>query len=339
MSDGRAVTAPPTDDRGQEGAARAELPDALRQAVDGFERHLSLERNRSAHTVRAYVGDVVDLLGHATRLGARFVPDIDLGVLRSWLARQRRGGAARSSMARRAAAARAFTRWAHATGLTTDDAGRSLASPRPHRTLPPVLAHDEAAALMGAADAPTGPPQASSAGPATRVADAVRLRDQVILELLYATGVRVGELVGGDVDDVDRRRRVLRVLGKGAKERTVPFGVPAAAALENWLASGRPELARPGSGPALLLGARGARIDARTVRRVVHARLRTVPGAPDLGPHGLRHTAATHLLDGGADLRAVQELLGHSSLATTQIYTHVSVERLRSTYQQAHPRA
>jgi integrase/recombinase XerC len=331
------VTAPPAAQHSR-GPARAELPDDLGDAVNGFERHLSLERNRSAHTVRAYVGDIVDLLGHAARLGARSAADVDLGVLRGWLARQRHGGAARSSMARRAAAARAFTRWAHASGLTTDDAGRSLASPRPHRTLPPVLGHDEATALMGDAEPPVVEPRASSDARG-RVADAVRLRDQVILELLYATGVRVGELVGVDVDDVDRRRRVMRVLGKGAKERTVPFGVPAAVALEAWLASGRPELVRPGSGPALLFGARGARIDPRTVRRVVHERLRTVPGAPDLGPHGLRHTAATHLLDGGADLRAVQELLGHRSLATTQIYTHVSVERLRSTYQQAHPRA
>jgi integrase/recombinase XerC len=159
------------------------------------------------------------------------------------------------------------------------------------------------------------------------------------LELLYATGIRVGELVGLDIDDVDRHRNVVRVLGKGRKERTVPFGAPAAAAVDAWLARGRPRLVRAGSGPALFLGARGARLDQRAVRTLVHRSVAAVPGAPDLAPHGLRHSAATHLLEGGADLRSVQELLGHASLATTQLYTHVSTDRLRRAYQQAHPRA
>jgi integrase/recombinase XerC len=175
---------------------------------------------------------------------------------------------------------------------------------------------------------------------AARADDApVGCRDVAILELLYATGIRVGELCGLDVDDLDRERRVVRVFGKGRKERTVPFGRPAERALDRWLGSGRPALAAPGSGAALFLGARGRRIDQRAVRTMVHARLTDVPGAPDLGPHGLRHTAATHLLEGGADLRTVQELLGHASLATTQIYTHVSTDRLRQAYRQAHPRA
>jgi integrase/recombinase XerC len=167
----------------------------------------------------------------------------------------------------------------------------------------------------------------------------VGVRDVAILEVLYATGIRVGELCGLDVDDVDRERRVVRVLGKGRKERTVPYGRPAEQALDTWLTRGRPELARSGSGPALFLGARGGRIDQRAVRTMVHTRLADVPNAPDLGPHGLRHTAATHLLEGGADLRSVQELLGHASLATTQIYTHVTTDRLRQAYRQAHPRA
>ncbi len=165
------------------------------------------------------------------------------------------------------------------------------------------------------------------------------LRDRLVLELLYATGVRVSELVGMDIDDVDRRRRVVRVLGKGNKQRTVPYGLAADDALQRWLREGRPVLAGPKSGAALVLGVRGARIDPRTVRTIVHRRVAEVPGAADIGPHGLRHTAATHLLEGGADLRTVQELLGHASLATTQIYTHVSVERLRAAYKQAHPRA
>jgi len=169
--------------------------------------------------------------------------------------------------------------------------------------------------------------------------EVVDLRDRVALELLYATGVRVSELCGLDLDDVDTGRRVVRVLGKGRKERSVPYGVPAQQALDRWLAEGRPEWAGPHSGAALLLGARGGRVDPRTVRTLVHRRLADVPGAPDLGPHGLRHSAATHLLEGGADLRSVQELLGHATLATTQIYTHVSIERLRTSYERAHPRA
>ena len=169
--------------------------------------------------------------------------------------------------------------------------------------------------------------------------DALHLRDRAMLELLYATGIRVGELVGLDIDDIDFGSNVVRVMGKGAKERTVPFGGPAAMVLQEWLRLGRDQVVAAVSGPALFLGRRGGRVDPRQVRSAVHELLRHVPGAPDLGPHGLRHTAATHLLEGGADLRAVQELLGHASLATTQIYTHVSVERLRTSYLQAHPRA
>jgi integrase/recombinase XerC len=305
-------------------ATRAALPAAMRDSVDAFERHLRLELNRSPHTVRAYLGDVVGFLAHVGRLGGQRVEDIELTNLRGWLAIQRNADVARSTLARRAAALRTFTAWAHRTGLIATDPGRLLASPRPHRSLPPVLRADEAARVM---DADAEVPTANSS------------RDRLVVELLYATGIRVAELVGLDIDDVDRARRVLRVLGKGAKERTVPYGLAAERALEHWLAIGRPQFARAASGPALVLGARGGRIDPRAVRTIVHRRIAAVPGAPDLGPHGLRHTAATHLLDGGADLRSVQELLGHASLATTQIYTHVSVERLRKTYAQAHPRA
>lgn len=305
-------------------ALRAELPPPLAEAVEGYERYLRLEMNRSAHTVRAYVGDAVGLLDHLHRLGGRTVADVDLGVLRGWLALLTRRGAARASIARRSAALRTFTAWAHRSGLVATDPGQHLASPRAHRTLPAVLDADEASAVadLNADDD-----------------SAVGLRDRAVIELLYATGIRISELIGLNLSDVDRTRRVLRVIGKGDKERTVPYGLAADRALERWLVEGRPQLVGPGSGAALLLGARGRRLDPRVARQVVHSRVRAVPGAPDIGPHGLRHSAATHLLDGGADLRTVQELLGHASLATTQIYTHVSVERLRATYAQAHPRA
>jgi len=305
-------------------AVRETLPSAMRDAVDAYERHLRLELNRSPHTVRAYLGDAVGFLDHLCRLGGRRVGDIELATLRGWLAIQRNAEVARSTLARRAASLRTFTAWAHRTGRIATDPGRLLASPRPHRSLPPVLRVDEAAAVMEAdGEVPT----------------AVGRRDRLVVELLYATGIRVAELVGLDIDDVDRGRRVVRVLGKGAKERTVPYGLAADRALDDWLRAGRAELACEGSGAALLLGTRGGRIDPRAVRTIVHRRIAAVPGAPDLGPHGLRHSAATHLLDGGADLRTVQEPLGHASLATTQIYTHVSVERLRQTYARAHPRA
>lgn len=303
------------------------LPAELDVALEGFVRHLRSERGLSEHSVRAYLGDVTSLLGHLARMGRTRLADLDLLALRSWLAGQSSRGMARTTLARRAAAARAFTAWTTRQGLTPTDPGALLATPRTGRTLPGVLRRDEADALLDVASL-----AADDESP-------VGLRDLAALELLYASGIRVGELCGLDVDDVDRSRRVVRVLGKGAKERTVPVGQPALRAVDRWLADGRPALATPTSGPALFLGARGRRVDPRTVRRAVHALLAHVPGAPDLGPHGLRHSAATHLLEGGADLRSVQELLGHATLATTQIYTHVSVDRLKATYDQAHPRA
>ena len=291
-----------------------------------YERHLVAERDLSPHTVRAYLGDVVSLLDQAARLGHQSVTTLDVRTLRSWLATQQSMGKARTTMARRLTAARVFTAWLCRTGRLQTDPGSLLGTPKAHRTLPSVLRADEAEALMAAAAM-----SADDLGP-------VGIRDQAVLELLYATGVRVGELCGMNVDDVDDERRVVRVLGKGRKERVVPFGLPAHQALDRWRSDGRPHLA-VGVGPALFLGVRGGRIDQRTVRTLVHTRLVDVPGAPDLGPHGLRHSAATHLLEGGADLRTVQELLGHSSLATTQIYTHITTDRLRKAYLQAHPRA
>jgi integrase/recombinase XerC len=292
-----------------------------------YERHLVSERDLAPHTVRAYLSDVAGLLEHAERLGRSDVAELDLRTLRSWLAHQQVTGRSRTTLSRRATAVRVFTAWLARTGRIPTDVGASLRSPKAHQTLPPVLRQDEARELVTVA---------------ARLADdgsPLGLRDQAMLELLYATGVRVGELVALDVDDLDPSRRVARVFGKGRKERTVPYGQPAAHALDAWLTRGRPHLVVPGAGAALFLGARGGRIDQRAVRTLVHRRIAEVPGAPDIGPHGLRHTAATHLLEGGADLRSVQELLGHASLATTQLYTHVSTDRLRQAYRQAHPRA
>jgi len=308
-------------------ADRAPLPTAFEAALTDYERHIRSVRALSEHSVRAYVADATSLLDHASRMGRDQVGAVDLAALRSWLARLAATGQARSSVARRAAAARSFTAWAHRNGLADIDAGALLATPKAARTLPGVLRQDEAGALLDVAAL------------AADDGDPCGLRDLALLEVLYASGIRVGELCGLDLGDLDRGRALLRVLGKGAKERAVPLGTPAVRALDAWLQRGRPALAGAGSGAALFVGARGARIDPRTVRRVVHELLRHVPGAPDLGPHGLRHSAATHLLEGGADLRSVQELLGHATLATTQIYTHVSVDRLKATYDQAHPRA
>ena len=351
---------------------RGELPPALIDVLDDYELFLSAERNRSPATVAAYLADVISLLDHLGRLvGDRDaeLAELTLPVLRSWLARQRSTGAARSSMGRRAAAARGFTAWAHRTGRLAHDVGARLAAPRPDKTLPAVLRADQAQRML---DAP--PPARSADADADADADAVAaravaagadgarggtdgrdgpadgpgpdlvevaiaLRDQAILELLYASGIRVSELTGLDRDAVDRHRRVIRVLGKGDKQRTVPFGLPADRALGAWLDRGRPALSGRQSGDAVFLGRRGRRIDQRAVRTLVHRRTAAVDGAPEIAPHGLRHTAATHLLEGGADLRTVQEMLGHASLATTQIYTHVSAERLTAVYRQAHPRA
>lgn len=300
----------------------------LTAILDEFAEHLALERGRSVHTQRAYRGDLTSLFDHLSATNPQAsLADLSLPVLRSWLGAQARQGAARSTVARRTSAAKIFTAWATRRGLMKTDPAIRLQQPKSRRTLPAVLRQDQAVAAMEAAH--SGAEQD----------DPMALRDRLIVEMLYATGIRVSELCGLDVDDIDRSRKVLRVLGKGDKERTVPFGGPAADALTAWLERGRADLANSGSGAALLLGARGRRIDPRQVRTVVHQTMSAVPGAPDISPHGLRHSAATHLLEGGADLRVVQELLGHSTLATTQLYTHVTVARLRAVHDQAHPRA
>lgn len=305
----------------------SDISESWSKALADYEHHLGAERDLSAHSVRAYLTDLRGLAEHASRFGVDDPAQLSLRTLRSYLATMQTLGKARTTLARRATSARVFTAWQARTGRAPTDAGALLASPKPHRELPVALRQSEVRELL----------DLTIAGLADE--GVTGLRDLAILELLYATGIRVGELVGADIDDVDRGRNVIRVFGKGSKERSVPFGGPAADALDLWMTNGRTAVRTAESGAALFLGTRGGRIDQRTVRRIVHRRIAGVEGLPDMGPHGLRHTAATHLLEGGADLRSVQEILGHSSLATTQIYTHVSNEHLRKAFKLAHPRA
>ncbi len=344
-----AAVSPPND-----GDQAESLPAALSEARDAFIRHLAAERSLSRHTVRAYQGDVQSLLEYAQKDGIGSPGELDLTTLRGWLAQQHQAGAARATLARRGAAARAFTAYAHRRGWLADDPGPQLGTPKAHRVLPQVLRQDEMNLVL--ADCEDRARRESAAG--QREAAALATRDAAVLELLYATAIRVSELCDLDAGRLNQDRNTIQVLGKGGKERVVPVGLPAMRALARWEQAGRPVLANERSGAALFLGARGGRLDPRTARRVVHARLRGAdlavaearhgPGGEaarettavrDAGPHAIRHTAATHLLEGGADLRSVQEILGHASPATTQIYTHVSPERLKATYRQAHPRA
>lgn len=317
-------SAPPDHDRPGE----ADGPDVLDdQLLVDFAQHLRVEKGRSPHTVRAYLADLRALDAFLSGRGVPEAAAVRLADLRAWLAGLGGSGAARSSVSRRAASAKTFFRWAQRTGRLATDPSLRLLAPGKDAHLPGVLRAPQAGALM------------ELAAVAADDEDPVHLRNRAMLELLYASGMRVGELTGLDVDDVDLREGTARVLGKGDKERIVPFGDPATVATAAWLDGGRPRLVTAESGPALFLGRRGRRVDQRQVRSTLQDLLTHLPDTPPLGPHGLRHSAATHLLEGGADLRTVQELLGHASLATTQIYTHVSVERLRSAYQQAHPRA
>lgn len=308
-----------------------ELSPRAAALVDAFAAHLRLERGLSGHTVRAYTGDLVNLFGHLARVGEGDPADVTLGDLRTWLANQYAAGADRATLQRRAAGVRTFFAWAARTGRLPADPAQALRSPKVDRRLPPTVEADQAREALDVLAARVDEVE-------TPDERAARCRDLAIVEVLYASGIRVSELAGLDTGDLDAQRGLLRVLGKGGKQRTVPLGAPALRSLAAWL-DVRPRLARPAAGRAVFVGDRGGRIDPRVVRRIVHRALAAVPGAPELGPHGLRHAMATHLLEGGADLRSVQEMLGHSSLATTQLYTHVSGERLRRAYQQAHPRA
>ena len=301
---------------------------ALVEVRTSFERYLEAERNLSVHTIRAYLGDLDSFFDHLERLDVTDFATLELAHIRSWLANQQVKGGARTTLSRRATSIRLFTKWATKKGYLLKDVGATLATPKGARTLPDVLTVADATLAMDAMAARVGEEE----GPISK-------RDAAMLEILYASGARVSELCGLDLEDIDYARSTIRVLGKGNKERTIPIGNPAMRALESWLKEGRDLLAGLKSERAVFLGARGKRIDQRTVRTMVYHALAALEGVEKMGPHALRHSAATHLLEGGADLRTVQEILGHASLATTQIYTHVSTERLQKAFKQAHPRA
>jgi integrase/recombinase XerC len=301
---------------------------ALSDIRDAFLKYLESERNLSAHTIRAYLGDLDSFFEHLEKLDVTDFSKLELSHIRSWLANQQVKGGARTTLSRRAVSIRLFTKWATKKGYLAKDVGATLATPKGARTLPDVLNISDAGLAMDALAVRV----AEEDGPLSK-------RDCAMVEVLYASGARVSELCGLDLQDIDYERNTIRVIGKGNKERTIPLGNPAMRALDVWLKEGRPTLAGDNSDRAVFLGARGKRIDQRTVRTVVYQALEALEGAVKLGPHALRHSAATHLLEGGADLRTVQEILGHASLATTQIYTHVSTERLQKAFKQAHPRA
>jgi integrase/recombinase XerC len=306
----------------------------LQQAVDEFIVYLAAERAYSPHTVKAYRTDASALLDYADDVGLTTVESLNLEFLRDWLWHGSLHGLSKVTLARRSATARSFTSWLKRMGFTSTDPGNRLKTPKTDSRLPRVVTQGQMSEMFDSLQLRASKDNAPQSG-----------RDLALVEVLYATGIRVSELVGLDVNDVDLSRRTMKVVGKGKKERVVPFGAPAATALhaylvsESRISSGAKASAASLLSGALFLGARGARLTTRAVYRVVADALTAFEGSGPAGPHVLRHTAATHLLDGGADLRIVQELLGHASMGTTQIYTHVSVERLRSSYTQAHPRA
>ena len=301
-----------------------------RNVGERWEEYLRLGRRMSPHTVAAYLGDLHSLMEFLS-LGTDATPEQLRDVLtqravRSWLARTLADGGARSTIARHTAAIRNFTSWAMREGILASDPAALLSSPRADQRLPSPLDESDARVLLNAAR------DEAAAGGASQI------RNWAILELTYACGLRVSEVCALDISSLNRETLTVRVVGKGNKERVVPYGPPAADALDHWLVRGRPQLAGERSGHALFLGDKGGRIDPRIVRSMVHE-MAARAGVHDIAPHGLRHSTATHLLQGGADLRAVQEMLGHSSLSTTQRYTHVDTARLSAIYQRAHPRA
>jgi integrase/recombinase XerC len=296
----------------------------IESATASFLRSARAERDLSGHTLSAYAGDLHQFAEWAARSGVVEMGDIDRKLLRRYVSFLSARRLARRSIARKASAVRAFLRWAAVQKMIAVDPSLGLKVPKLDRPLPRVLKAADAAALCEL------PP----------LDDPVGVRDRAILELLYGSGLRVGELCGLSLEQVDLGSRTLRVLGKGRKERQLPISRPAKAILHLYLDEARPQLLQRAkqANDALFINSRGGRLGVRSVRSLLEKYLRA-EGMKHASPHSLRHSFATHMLDGGADLRAVQELLGHDSLATTQIYTHVSSERLRAVYEQSHPRA
>jgi integrase/recombinase XerC len=299
---------------------------SVERAIAGFGDYLDAGRGYSANTVKAYLTDVNDLALYLKKHAVDDVEDLNLEHLRDWLWQGTQQGLTKTTIARKSAAVRSFTAWALKNNISNSDPGLRLRSPKASRTLPKVVSRESLAMVFDALTVKATPDNPQG------------VRDLVVVELLYASGARVSELVGLDLESIDYSRNIVRVMGKGSKERMIPFGQPARDALDLWIRTARPMLESEASGKALLLNSRGRRIGVRQVYGLVATLLDATPTGA-VGPHSLRHSAATHLLDGGADLRAVQELLGHASLGTTQIYTHVSIERLRDGYKNAHPRA
>lgn len=298
----------------------------MQTAVPAFLHHLRIERNASELTIKSYGDDFGSLLDYFNDR-VKFVPrpdEVTTGMLRGYVSYLHDCQYARTTIARRLAFLRSFFRYAHREGIASSNPAKALRTPRTGRKLPHFLTGEQVGQLL---DAP----------PAN---DPLGLRDRAMFETLYSAGLRVAELVGLDIDDWDREANILRVLGKGRKERISPVGSYAQKALVNWLEVRQPSAkGTPEDQAAIFLNKFGKRLTTRSVRRMFDKYLKQTGLSTLTSPHTLRHSFATHLLDGGADLRSVQELLGHKSLTTTQIYTHVSTRRLRETYEQAHPHA
>ena len=302
------------------------MPTEFAYLLEEFASELTVGKGFSANTVKAYVSDVSDLQTFMESKSQNQIEDLDLELLRDWLWRASEKGLTKTTLARKSAAVRAFTAWLHKQNKIQSDPGLKLRSPKASRTLPKVVSREAMSGIFDKLE-----PLAVSDNPSG-------IQDLLIVELLYGSGIRVSELVGLNLEDIDYGRKILKVTGKGNKQRMVPYSDPAGDALSTWIRSGRGQFENEVSNNALLITSRGKRVGVRQVYALV-ASLLGDTAVGQAGPHALRHSAATHLLDGGADLRAVQELLGHSSLATTQIYTHVSVDRLKQGYLKAHPRA
>ncbi len=301
------------------------------QVLEDYLRYLRYEKFRAPATVEAYRSDLSAFFSYLLKSGTEHLADININHIRSWLASLHTQQGSKSSLARRSSSLRSFFAWATEEELLALNPALTLAVPKKEGYLPTVLSQQQMVTLLDLvyADLKEDP------------SNAHLMRLLAVMELLYASGIRIAELCSLNLSSIDRDHYSIRVLGKGNKERTVPFGQPAMRALDLWVTRGRPQWFKAAASvqEALFIGPRGGRANPRQLRAALTQRMQQLPNTQPSGAHVLRHSAATHMVDAGADIRAVQELLGHSSLSTTQIYTHVSVERLALTYKNAHPRA